>query len=273
MTNKISLLVATLAMVGCANAALQDELDLGQGAMPGAREPGMAANPGEMTDLALLFDVLGKPEASMSACQVLQMTVSSEFATHAPMFRTPENDCTQGDDGILELSIAAHTQTVLQLIGPGFSPVLLQVTTAEGARAMRPVRLLSDAAIAAVYRRVGMPLDSAQTVVVETPADGASVELRVNGVGEGPAPVYLDAEGSLTEHATSVAGGWALFTGLPEGFHAVFMSHAELSCTPDPSASWPGESEASASVIAWRGPDRPALELNAITHTHAFDCR
>jgi hypothetical protein len=228
-----------------------------------------------MMGLAMPIEVFGAPDADVSACVALQMPLNTTSAAHAPALVVPAAGslCARDDSGMMVLLMPMQTQNVIKLVGPGVSRFHLQVTTAPGAIQMKPVRLLGDAQIGAVYEKLGMTVDAPHTAVVETPADDAQVELLVYGSDEGPAPIYLDAEGNLTDRDSSVAGGWAIFANLPQGIHEVFMSHAELTCSADPIASWAGSTEGSASLLSYGNTDPLAFEPLSIAHNNAFGCR
>lgn len=282
MGRKIGFLMVALSMVGCAAEVAPDATVAGSNATLDSvlrddedvtvLEPG-AGEPKALLEVALPFEVLGKPGAGVTACQDVQFDVPEHDGepcpNHGPigLSATPvgEQRCQSDSGGMLALEIAENSLTGLRIYPPGGFARMLQVRTGDAPGTLRPLRLLDDASQVEAYRALSLEMDPERTtVVVETPADGASVELLVGKRDPGPAPLYLDASGAPTQGEGSVAGGWAVFPNVPQGIHEVLMGHDALDCTADPAASWPGANPGNALLVT---------VADALVHSNVFDCR
>jgi hypothetical protein len=268
-------LVSMMLSVGC--AANTPDTDTRTSRLPPgeapADQPASADSEPSMMDLRMPFEVLGAPQAGLTACVRFYFSANPGQSAHAPAFIAPDagSACTQQDDGMLQIRLPAQTHALVSLSGPEVSPLLVQVTTGAEPHAMLPVRLLSDLAIASVSSGIqGPSAIEVRTAVVETPADGITSTLFINGTDMMMTPVYLDAAGQPVDGDRSVAGGWAVFAGLPKGAHEVTMAHDKLACVPHASATWGATRTGAITVLADEG--LGASSPNPIAHSNAFRC-
>ena len=138
--------------------------------------------------------------------------------------------CSDSVDGVTRLPVDENSEVAFTISAAGHPNYITQVTTDARAAEIShmPYRLLSSERIEAAYAAARIePVEQTSSVVVETAIEGGVYELLLNTTDEGPAPIYLDAEGNAAPKATtSFAKGWVVFPNVAMGLHAVSFGHA-----------------------------------------------
>jgi hypothetical protein len=153
-----------------------------------------------------------------------------------------EPGCTESSDGVTLLPVDRDSEVAFSIGTVGSPNYLTQVTTSSDALDLSrtPYRLLTTEQIADVYATAGVaPVALTSAVVVETAVQGGSYELLLYTTDQGPAPIYLDAEGNAAPSAkTSFANGWAVFPNVPMSMDAVSFGHPSESLELAPGMGW-----------------------------------
>lgn len=195
---------------------------------------------------------------ALFGCETFRVAAGTAGASHfhAPAIQTDPTgegpSCTMTPEANMQLAIAETSESYISLHSSGMGGYATQITTDKADESAQRVRyrLLSHEQLSAAGIE---PSSSSNVVVVETPADGMTIELLLGGSAQGPAPIYLDEDGHAGELETTVAGGWVAFVQVPSGMHTLSFGHPTLRCTQAPGFGWAGTEAGLSQIIAIQG--------------------
>lgn len=262
MNKQVALWMTLVGLAGCAGEMGELPAD------PGAQTPRLDEVSMNDAPVVPVVEPLAPREVDLSV-SVVDADGTSVGASACRLFSRRPGDhthmrsdlpfgatCAFDAGGVTTLPVHEKSEVALAMAAPGYPNAIVHVTTGSEALDLsgRPLRMLDDERLAAIHRTAGIASTRAtSTVVVETSAAGATYEILLYTTDAGPAALYLDAEGKLLEGAeASVAGGFAVFTEIPLGMHAVAFGHSTSACSQSSELGWAGWEQGTTTV--WTSP-------------------